>query len=88
VAPLALSLSVSPSSAPANTHLTFTATPSPGAIIERYVWNFGDGSGEVQTGAVAARSYATPGTRVVTVTAYPFGSGTPATAIAQVQITN
>lgn len=88
VAPLSLSLVISPSVASTGTHITFSATPSAGAIIDRYVWNFSDGSGEVETGAVAARSYATPGVRVVTVTAYPFGNGTPATAIAQVQITN
>lgn len=88
VAPLQLSVSVSPSTVSAGSHATFTAVPSAGAIIDRYVWNFGDGAGDVQTGATAVRNYPTAGVRVVTVTAYPFGNGTPATAITQIQVTN
>ncbi len=88
VAPLALSLLVSPSVAPRGSHVTFSAVPSTGAVIDRYIWNFGDGAGEVVTGSPAVRNYPTAGVRIVSVTAVPFGNGTPATALAQVEITH
>src|SRR5690606_24172728 len=65
VAPLALSLLVSPSVAPRGSHVTFSAVPSAGAVIDRYIWNFGDGAGEVVTGSPAVRNYPTAGVRVV-----------------------
>lgn len=88
VAPLQVSLLVSPATVPRGSHVTFTAVPSPGAIIDRYIWNFGDGAGDVVTGSPAVRNYPTAGVRIVSVTAVPFGNGTPATALAQVEVTN
>ena len=88
VAPLALSLAVSPSSVKPGTLITFTATPSAGALIDRYEWNFGDGGGTELAGNPATRAYPNAGVRVVTVTAIPFGNGTPAIAVATVTVTN
>jgi hypothetical protein len=88
VAPLALSLAVSPATVKPGTLVTFTATPSPGALIDRYEWGFGDGDGVELAGNPATRAYPNAGVRVVTVKAIPFGNGTPAIAVASVTVTN
>jgi hypothetical protein len=66
--------------------VTFTATPTTGALVDRYIWNFGDGDGDVETGSPAVRAYPTVGSRVVTVRAIPFGNGTAATALTVVNV--
>lgn len=88
VAPLELSLTASPSTVQAGTVVTFEAVPTQGALIERYEWNFGDGSGPVVTGRQAIRTYPTSGVRIVSVTAFPIENGEPATALAQVNVLN
>jgi PKD repeat protein len=45
------------------------STPSPGAAISSYTWNFGDGSAPVITTApTTSHTYATPGSQQVTLT--------------------
>ncbi|ODS59458.1 MAG: hypothetical protein ABS36_00540 [Acidobacteria bacterium SCN 69-37] len=88
VAPLQLSLAVSPSTVQANSLVTFTATPSAGAVIERYEWNFNDGRGTVITGPIAYVAYPSSGSRPVSVRAIPLGGGTPAEATAVVNVVN
>lgn len=88
VSPLQLSVLVSPSTVSAGSNVTFTAIPSTGAVIDRYIWNFNDGRGPVTTGATAVANYPNAGTRIVTVTAIPFGNGQSAEAVTQVIVTN
>jgi hypothetical protein len=88
VAPLQVSLAVSPSTVQTGTLVAFTATPSAGAVIERYEWNFNDGRGTVITGQTAFVSYPTAGSRPVSVRAIPLGGGTPAEATAVVNVLN
>ena len=88
VAPLQLSLSVSPSTVQRGSLVSFTATPSPGAVIERYEWNFDDGRGTVVTGPTAYVTYTTAGPRAVKVRAIPLGGGTPAEATTVITVVN
>lgn len=88
VAPLQVSLLASPTTVTGGTLVTFTATPTAGAIIERYEWDFSDGRGTVVTGPTAAVAYATAGPRLVSVRAVPFGGGTAASATVVVTVLN
>jgi hypothetical protein len=88
VAPLQVSLLVSPSTVQAGSHVSFTATPSPGAVIARYEWNFSDGRGTVVTGPTAVVVYPTAGSRLVSVRAIPIEDGTPAEANVVVNVVN
>lgn len=88
VGPLQVSLTVAPSTIQPGSLVTLTATPSPGALIERYVWELGDGEVRETTGNTTQKAYATPGARAVSVTAHPTGGGTPATSSAWVTVTN
>ncbi|MCC7044682.1 MAG: Ig-like domain-containing protein [Acidobacteria bacterium] len=88
VAPLQVSLSVSPSTVQVGSLASFTATPSAGAVIERYEWNFNDGRGTVVTGPTAFVSYTTAGTRPVSVRAIPLGGGTAAEATVVINVVN
>lgn len=88
VAPLQLSLSVSTSTVLAGALVSFTATPSAGAVIDRYEWNFSDGRGTVVTGPTAIISYPTAGARAVSVRAVPLGDGTPAEASTIINVVN
>lgn len=88
VGPLQVNLSVSPATVQPGTTVTLTATPSPGALIERYVWQLGDGETREGSDNTALKAFATPGARPVSVTAYPTGGGEPATSSAWVTVTN
>lgn len=88
VGPLELNLSLSSASVQRGTQVVFTATPTPGALISRYVWNFGDGDTVETSGNQALKVYPTAGTRAVSVTAYPTGGGTPATAVSSITVVN
>jgi hypothetical protein len=88
VAPLQLSLLVSPSTVPRGSLVTFTATPSLGAVIERYEWNFDDGRGTVVTGPTAHATYTTVGPRAVVVRAFPLGGVAPTEATAVINVVN
>jgi hypothetical protein len=88
VAPLQLSVSVSPSTVQRGSLVSFTATPSLGAVIERYEWNFDDGRGTVVTGPNAYVTYTTAGPRAVAVRAIPLGGGTPAQATTVINVVN
>jgi PKD repeat protein len=72
VAPPAASFTVAPSSPAVRVPVTFrsTSTVGIGATIERYVWDFGDGSSPLDTGTVPAtvKTYESPGTFIVTLT--------------------
>lgn len=66
---------------------SLTATPSTGAIIDRYEWDFGDGQTFVSTVAQVAHGYpSAAGTWIAQVRAVPFGNGTPATASVTVRL--
>jgi PKD repeat protein len=88
VAPLTLTLTVPTTGLTRNALLTFTATPSTGALIERYVWDFGDGSPQTTQSNQILRAFPTGGYHVITVTATPIGGGSTATAQATVFISN
>jgi hypothetical protein len=70
-APIAVSLTYSPASPLVNQVVTFTAatTLPTGVSIERYEWNFGDGTTSVTTGNTRTKIYSSAGTRKVRVTA-------------------
>ena len=88
VAPLQVNLTVSPSTVQAGTMVTFTATVSTGALIDRYEWGLGDGETRVTSGNVAQKVFATSGVRAVSVRAVPVGEGTAATGLSQVTVQN
>jgi adhesin/invasin len=80
VAPLNVTLAVSPSQARFGALVQFTATVSPGAIIERYDWDFGDGRVASTASNQVATTYVLYGEIVVKVRAIPIGGGTPGAA--------
>jgi uncharacterized repeat protein (TIGR02543 family) len=46
-----------------------TTTPNAGATVTQYAWDWGDGTSSSGSSAVIAHTYATPGTRLVTMIA-------------------
>lgn len=88
VAPLTLTVATS-SALQRNAIITFTATPTTGALIEKYVWDFGDGSAPQTTQSnQAIKTFPNVGYYVITVTATPTGGGTTATAQMTIFIPN
>lgn len=90
VAPLAVTLSFAPnsSSAPRVADVvTFTATPTTGALIDHYEWAWGDGQpgGSTVSGQVT-HSYLSAGSYVASVKVVPIGNGTPATQLVTVDV--
>jgi hypothetical protein len=81
VAPLAVSLAGSPATANARATVTFTATVSTGALIDRYDWNFGDGTTHSSTTNQVAKAFPSAGNYPVTVRVIPFQNGAASSAI-------
>lgn len=84
IAPLLVTLAATPVSTTqpqVGTLVTFTATPTTGAAIERYEWNLGDGNTAITNSNQHQKAYGAPAQYVVSVRAVPFGDGTPATAV-------
>lgn len=72
-APIAVNLSASPTAPVVNEVTTFTAqaTPPAGVSIQRYRWDFGDGTAVVETtGDQRTHVFTSAGRRTVTVRAY------------------
>lgn len=68
--PLNVNLSVSPTTGTVDEVVSFTATVSGSAVpIERFDWDFGDGTSATTSGTTVNHVYTTAGTRTVTVTA-------------------
>ena len=67
--PFSLSVSASSTTPAIGVPVIFTGVPASGVTVESYAWSFGDGSVATTTGAVASHAYASPGNKVVTVTA-------------------
>jgi adhesin/invasin len=89
VTPLVVTLTFAPNStsAPGVADIvTFTATPSLGALIEHYDWVFGDGSVGNSVSNQATHSYLAKGAYTVSVTAVPAGNGAPAANIVTVDV--
>jgi adhesin/invasin len=88
VAPLAVTVSFSPSSPQRAQVVAFTATPTSGALVDRYEWDFGDGDTSVATSNQVTHSFASAGGYVVSVRAVPFGGGEATTQLVTVNVTN
>jgi Bacterial Ig-like domain (group 1)/PKD domain len=89
VAPLQVTLSTTPASATlpqVGTVVTLTATPSSGAIIDRYEWNFGDGVVNTTSSGQTIKIYLAVGQYVALVRAYPIGSGEFAQSLATIDV--
>lgn len=90
VAPLAVTLTATPVSATlpqVGTVVTLTAVVTPStAIIDRYEWNFGDGTTATTSGNQVPKTYAAAGTQIISVRVIPFGNGTFATALTTVEV--
>lgn len=86
VAPLALTLASTPDNPIVGTTVTFTVTPSTGALIDHYDWNFGDGSTGTSTGTQVTHAYGSAAVFPVSVTATPSGGGTPAQQLLSISI--
>lgn len=71
VAPPTVTLRVEPDPPFVNQQAVFTAvaTPATGHSIQRYEWDFGDGTTQITTTPTVAKMYSTVGIYVVTVTA-------------------
>jgi hypothetical protein len=74
-------LTASGSSSPATTTapevgdtVTFTVTPAPGAAVDRYRWDFGDGTIRTTGSNQLTHSFSKAGPTVVTVRVFPFAS--------------
>lgn len=78
VAPLAVTIGASSTQPKLNSLVTFLATPSTGAIIERYDWNFGNGRLSSTTANRATNTYTGTGQALVSVVAVPVGGGASA----------
>ncbi|MGH9255447.1 MAG: PKD domain-containing protein [Vicinamibacterales bacterium] len=72
VAPPAVTLEVAPDPPFVNQQAVFTAraTPASGHSIQRYEWDFGDGTTQVTTTPTVTKIYATVGIYVATVAAF------------------
>jgi adhesin/invasin len=80
VIPFNVTLTASPSNGTTSTIFTFTVSDVPTSVpIEKYVWNFGDGTVITNTSKVMTHGYQSTGFKTVTVTVYPV-SGDPRTA--------
>ncbi len=78
VAPLAVSLAFTPSSATTpqvGQPVTFTATVSTGAIVQEYQWNFGDGQTRTTTSNRVTHTYGAAGPNIVSVSVVPIDNG-------------
>jgi hypothetical protein len=54
--------------------VTFTVTPAPGAAVDRYRWDFGDGTIRTTGSNQITHSFSKAGPTVVTVRVFPFAS--------------
>lgn len=81
VIPLTFTASSSPTSAAVQTLFSFTVTGLPASVpIDRFVWNFGDGTSTTTTTTSTTHAYVTPGLKTVSVTVYPlYGDAKSAT---------
>lgn len=91
VGPLNVSLALGtvagiPTSPKVNTPLTFVATPTTGAQIVAYEWDFGDGSTTTTTSASVTHTYGGLGPVLITVKAIPNGGGPAAQATIAITI--
>jgi PKD repeat protein len=89
VGPLTLALTFSPNSSTAPRLaevVTFTATPTAGALIQSYEWNFGDANTAISTTNQIPHSFSAPGSYLVSVRAVPTGGGTGTTQLATVDV--
>jgi hypothetical protein len=85
VSPLVVSLSYSPSAPTPNAGVTFTATASTGALIDKYEWDFGDGSSTSTTSNTTVHVY-NNGRYLVSLKVTPFGNGTPIQTVTLVDV--
>jgi hypothetical protein len=80
VAPLTVSITFAPTTANVGQNVTFTAVTPAGAQIGTYFWDFIGETPLTTAQRVANRSFATPGTKFVTVRVTPLEGGTSATS--------
>jgi hypothetical protein len=86
VIPFNVTLTASPSNGTTSTIFTFTVSDVPTSVpIEKYVWNFGDGTVITNTSKVMTHGYQSTGFKTVTVTVYPV-SGDPRTGTTTVLV--
>ena len=67
--PFSVTVSASSTAPAIGVPVTFTAVPASGITVESYAWSFGDGAVATTTGAIVSHAYASPGNKVVSVTA-------------------
>jgi len=84
IAPLTLTPS-GPSSIAAGSTGSYTITPTTGAFIDSYQWDFGDGTIVSTASNTQTHVYASSGTKTITVTVTP-SKGSPRTVTIQVQV--
>jgi adhesin/invasin len=71
VAPLSATGAASPTSVSLGTSISFTVTPSSGAVIDHYEFDFGDGTVTSTPGTSLNHIFAATGTKTVTVKVVP-----------------
>ena len=87
VAPLTAVAVANPTSTTVGSSILFTVTTATGALIDHYVWDFGDGTGQVVTQSNAQpHVYVQRGTYTATVTVFPVAGPPLATLPVPVQI--
>jgi hypothetical protein len=88
VAPLGVTISLSPSSPRLADVVTFTATPTAGALVDHYEWDFGDGNTSVATSNQVTHSFLAARSYVVSVKAVPTDDGDATTQLLTVNVSN
>jgi PKD repeat protein len=87
VIPISFTATASPSAAPVGTNILFRVEGiAAGVPIEKYVWDFGDGSTQSTSSASITHAYGSTGLKTATVTVHPF-YGDARSASVQVLIT-
>jgi PKD repeat protein len=87
-APVNVNLTASPNPATVSAQVTLTAVVTPTTTqVERFVWNFGDGSPVISTsGNITTHGYAAIGTYTVTVTVTTTDGTTPSPGRVEVRV--
>jgi PKD repeat protein len=86
VSPLAATGTAAPSNPDVGGTVTFVVTPAAGAAVDRYRWDFGDGTTHTTGSNQIAHTFNAPGAHVVSVRVFPFESSEFTTVLIAVEV--
>jgi PKD repeat protein len=86
VSPLVATGTAAPSDPDVGGTVTFVVTPAAGAAVDRYRWDFGDGTIHTTGSNQIAHTFKAPGSHVVSVRVFPFESSEFTTVLIVVDV--